>query len=81
MKGTEIKIGFNKAESKEGNKEENKEQKVFRTEKQVLDYIAEAGRAGSRYGLEGIRELLKRLGNPQDTLRFVHIAEIGRAHV
>lgn len=70
MKGTEIKTGFNKFE----NKEVNKEQKVFRTEKQVLDYITEAGRSGSRYGLEGIRELLKRLGNPQDTLRFVHIA-------
>lgn len=74
MKETEIKTGFNKWENKEINKEVNKEQKVFRTEKQVLDYITEAGRSGSRYGLEGIRELLKRLGNPQDTLRFVHIA-------
>lgn len=62
MKGTEIKTGF------------NKEEKVFRTEKQVLNYIEETGKAGSRYGLEGIRELLNRLGNPQDTLRFVHIA-------
>lgn len=39
---------------------------------------------GSRPGLTRVRELLHRLGDPQDGLQFVHIAgtnEIGRAHV
>lgn len=51
-----------------------KEQPVFSTEKQVLLYIEETGKSGSCYGLEGIKELLERLGNPHDKLRFVHIA-------
>ena len=37
-------------------------------------YLLEAGKAGSRPGLETIGELLRRLGNPQDRLRFIHVA-------
>ena len=37
-------------------------------------YLAEAAKGGSVLGLEPIRELLHRLGDPQDGLRFVHIA-------
>lgn len=41
------------------------EARAFLKEKECL---------GSVYGLEGIRELLKRLGNPQEQLSCVHIA-------
>lgn len=37
-------------------------------------YINEPRWHASRLGLERIRELLDRLGNPQDVLRFVHVA-------
>lgn len=51
-----------------------KERMLFKTEKQVLEYIEEIGKRGSCYGLAGIKELLRRLGNPQDEMKFVHIA-------
>ncbi|MCL2695522.1 MAG: bifunctional folylpolyglutamate synthase/dihydrofolate synthase [Clostridiales bacterium] len=44
------------------------------TYEQVLTYIDSAIWHGSRLGLSRTRELLERLGNPQDKLRFVHIA-------
>lgn len=37
-------------------------------------YLAQVSKYGSVLGLDSIRELLKRLGNPQDTLQFIHIA-------
>ena len=37
-------------------------------------YLDESSKYGSVLGLENMRELLKRLGNPQDALRFIHIA-------
>lgn len=43
-------------------------------EREAMEWIEERGKAGSVYGLDSIRELLRRLGNPQEVLRFVHIA-------
>lgn len=43
-------------------------------ERQAMEYIEEIGKYGSVPGLSSIRELCRRLGNPQDLLRFVHIA-------
>ena len=42
--------------------------------KEALDYIHSVSWKGSIPGLSRTRELLKRLGDPQDTLKFVHIA-------
>lgn len=41
---------------------------------QALEYIHSLERFGSKPGLERIRALTNRLGNPQDKLKFVHIA-------
>ena len=41
---------------------------------EALDYINGVRWLGSRPGLERVSELLERLGRPQDTLRFVHVA-------
>ncbi len=41
---------------------------------QALEYIHSLERFGSKPGLERIRALTDRLGNPQDKLKFVHIA-------
>ncbi len=43
-------------------------------ERQAMEYIEEIGKYGSVPGLSNIRELCRRLGNPQDLLHFVHIA-------
>ncbi len=40
----------------------------------ALSFVHGALKLGSKLGLENIRELLERLGRPQDTLRFIHIA-------
>ena len=37
-------------------------------------FLDEVGKSGSVLGLEGMRELLNRLGNPQDELKFIHIS-------
>lgn len=37
-------------------------------------YLHEAGKYGSVLGLTGMQTLLKELGNPQDKLKFIHIA-------
>lgn len=42
--------------------------------KEAMDYIEEVSKYGSVLGLETIKELLRRLGNPQDKLSFVHVA-------
>lgn len=41
---------------------------------QALDYIHSHKRFGSKLGLERIGELMRLLGNPQEKLRFVHVA-------
>lgn len=40
----------------------------------AMEYVEECGRFGVVPGLDSIRELMKRLGNPQNELIFVHIA-------
>ena len=37
-------------------------------------YLDEISKCGSVLGLEGMKELLDRLGNPQDDLKFIHIS-------
>lgn len=41
---------------------------------ETLEYIHTVNWRGSKLGLERITELLSRMGNPQDGLRFVHVA-------
>lgn len=43
-------------------------------EKEVLLYIEELRQYGSVPGLDSIRQLCRRLGNPQESLRFIHVA-------
>jgi len=44
------------------------------TYRQAIEYMEQAGRSGIVPGLDSIRRLTARLGNPQDFLRFVHVA-------
>ena len=44
------------------------------TLQEAIDYIENYTWSTSRLGLERTVELLKRLGNPQETLRFIHVA-------
>lgn len=37
-------------------------------------YLEEASKYGSVLGLDNMRHLMKRLGNPQDSLKFIHIS-------
>lgn len=41
---------------------------------EAMDYIAEKNRLGSVLGLEHIQELLRRLGEPQNQCKVIHIA-------
>lgn len=41
---------------------------------EAREYLNEVSKQGSILGLENIRELMRRLGNPQDDLKFIHIA-------
>lgn len=41
---------------------------------EAMDYIKNASATGIRLGLSRMRELCRRLGNPQDKLSFIHIA-------
>ena len=41
---------------------------------EARNYLAEVSAKGNLLGLESVRILLKELGNPQDSLKFVHIA-------
>lgn len=43
-------------------------------EREVLDYIESISGLGIKPGLDSIRELCRRLGNPQNALKFVHVA-------
>lgn len=42
--------------------------------KEAMDFISNTNKFGSVLGLDNIRELLSRLGNPQNRLKVVHIA-------
>lgn len=42
--------------------------------KEALEYVDSIGKYGIVPGLDSIKELCRRLGNPQDSLKFVHIA-------
>lgn len=42
--------------------------------REAMEYIDDLQQYGSVLGLDGMRELCTRLGNPQDQLKFVHIA-------
>ena len=42
---------------------------------EAMEYMEKVGTYGIVPGLDSIRELCRRLGNPQDELKFVHIAE------
>ena len=41
---------------------------------EALEYVESLNQYGIVPGLDSIKELCRRLGNPQDTLKFVHIA-------
>lgn len=41
---------------------------------QARNYISGLGRSGIRLGLERMRELMHLLGDPQDKLKFIHVA-------
>lgn len=43
-------------------------------EREAMEYIESISGRGIVPGLEGIRELCRRLDDPQDTLKFVHVA-------
>lgn len=44
------------------------------TYNEAIAYLGSARRFGMKLGLEAMRELARRLGDPQDQLRFIHIA-------
>ena len=41
---------------------------------EAMNFIQNTSKFGSVLGLDNIKELLERLGNPQDQLKVVHIA-------
>ena len=41
---------------------------------EAMNFIQNTSKFGSGLGLDNIKELLERLGNPQDQLKVVHIA-------
>jgi dihydrofolate synthase/folylpolyglutamate synthase len=41
---------------------------------EAINYIHSTYKFGSKLGLENISDLLNRLGNPQDMLKFIHVA-------
>ena len=41
---------------------------------EAIEYIHSVKWRGSRPGLERITELTNMLGNPEDSLRFIHVA-------
>lgn len=44
------------------------------THKEAVEFLTEAKKNGIRPGLSRVRELLRRLNNPQDGLKFIHVA-------
>ena len=43
-------------------------------EREAMEFVEEASRFGIAPGLDNIRELCRRLGDPQNELRFIHVA-------
>jgi len=41
---------------------------------QAVEYMSQMEKFGSVYGLDTVKSLLHRLGNPQNSLKFIHIA-------
>lgn len=41
---------------------------------EAIEYIHSTYKFGSKLGLDNIRDLMKRLGNPQKKLKFIHVA-------
>lgn len=52
---------------------ENKDMKIKNID-EALNYIHSTNKFGSKLGLDNIRELLKRLGNPEKKLKIIHVA-------
>ena len=44
------------------------------TERETFEYIESLQALGSHLGLDSVKELCRRLGNPQDDLKFIHVA-------
>lgn len=44
------------------------------TEKECIEYIHSLSRFGAKSGLDNIRKICAALGNPQDELKFIHVA-------
>ena len=44
------------------------------TEKETFEYIDSLQALGSHLGLSSVRELCKRIGDPQDELNIIHVA-------
>ncbi len=42
--------------------------------REVMEYLEKTWRFGSRLGLERVAELMRRLGDPQKKLRYIHVA-------
>ena len=51
-----------------------RERKHKMTYNEALNYIHSVSWKGSRPGLERTTELLQKMGNPQDSLKFIHVA-------
>ncbi len=47
---------------------------IFVDYQESLEYLKRCSVLGSKPGLDTVTELLKRLGNPQDSLRIIHLA-------
>ena len=41
---------------------------------EAMNFIQNTSKFGSVLGLDNIKELLERLGNPQDSLKVIHVA-------
>lgn len=50
------------------------QRRCFLFYQEAIDYISNIERAGSDYGIERMRELLDLLGEPDEKLKFVHVA-------
>ena len=46
----------------------------FMTYQTAMEYMKQIGKKGSILGLANVKELLRRLGNPQNQLAVIHVA-------
>ena len=47
---------------------------MLKTEKECIEYIHSLGKFGKKSGLDNITRICRKLGNPQDGIRTIHIA-------